>query len=96
MFNNFEKLPPAEHKVCKEFAQAKVLTNLVCDGFFTMCLLVVIGLMQANRSTRTLPMALKCSLLLLLATYACFDARNIYQAVMGKYLEKINDLPIVV
>ena len=41
-------------------------------------------------------MALKCSLLLLLATYACFDARNIYQAVKGEYLESINDLPIVV
>ena len=59
MFNNFEKLPPTENKVCLEFAQAKVLTNLVCDGFFTLCLVAVIGLMQANRSTRTLPIRMQ-------------------------------------
>ena len=58
--------------------EALCITNFVCDGIFSICIAVAILLMILNRSIKNLPSALKVSLALMLTTFVCFDAKNVY------------------
>ena len=53
-------------------------------------------IMQMNRSIKKLPLSLKLSMMLLLASCICFDARNLYQVITGEWYESIDDLPELV
>ena len=60
------------------FKEALCIINFIFDGVFSICVAVAILLLILNRSIKNLPNALKLSLVLMLVTFVCYDARNVY------------------